>query len=140
MTGSFDHGVSWKSRLLRLQVKDAPSAEVWKPNDALEMTLIQGCGVERSPVEPHDIVAAVLGRSRQSRSRRRGPVPSARGGRAGRARRRRPTASARRLPPATPLLAVAGPAARPASARSIWSKIGPLRVCSTMRATASSVR
>ncbi len=27
-TGSFDQGVSWKSRLLRLQLNDAPSAEV----------------------------------------------------------------------------------------------------------------
>jgi len=45
VTGSFDHGVNWKSRLLRLQLNDAPPADVWKPKSRLEITLIQGCGV-----------------------------------------------------------------------------------------------
>ena len=44
-TGSFDHGVSWFSRLFSAQVKPPPSAETWKPKSGLAMTLIHGAGV-----------------------------------------------------------------------------------------------
>ena len=85
--GSFDHGVSWKSRLLRLQVKEAPSAELWKPNEALAITLIQGCGVRALAGEPDHIVAAAVGEAAKAvpegearRRRRHRDVAAIRGG------------------------------------------------------------
>src|SRR6186713_1272903 len=45
VTGSLLHGVSAFSRLLRDQVNPAPSADTWKPNWRLAMTLIHGAGV-----------------------------------------------------------------------------------------------
>ncbi len=45
LTGSFDHGVSWFSRAFIDQVLPEPSAETWKPNWGLAITLIQGAGV-----------------------------------------------------------------------------------------------
>src|SRR2546426_10442542 len=47
-TGSFDHGVSWFSRLLADQVYPEPDSETWKPNAGFEITLIQGAGVVSS--------------------------------------------------------------------------------------------
>ena len=66
----------------------------------LEMTLIQGCGVAWPGGEPHHIVAAVLGRNRQSRSTI-SPSPSARRAATGRsgAAGGRWTASRRLVPP-----------------------------------------
>ena len=45
VTGSFDHGVSWFSRLFRDHVYPLPSAATWNPNVGLAMTLIHGAGV-----------------------------------------------------------------------------------------------
>src|SRR5208282_6893942 len=45
VTGSFDHGVSWFSRLFSAHVNPPPSAATWKPNPGLAMTLIHGAGV-----------------------------------------------------------------------------------------------
>src|SRR3954468_13740732 len=49
VTGSFDHGVSAFSRLLRAHVKPAPSAETLNPKSGFAMTLIHGAGVVWPP-------------------------------------------------------------------------------------------
>src|SRR5215831_7732227 len=46
LTGSFDQGVSWFSRLLSAHVYPAPDSETWKPSRSFAITLIHGAGVQ----------------------------------------------------------------------------------------------
>src|SRR5258706_5305437 len=46
-TGSFDHEVSWFSRLLIDHVYPEPDSETWKPKLGFAITLIHGAGVRR---------------------------------------------------------------------------------------------
>ena len=46
LTGSFDHGVSWFSRLLPAHVYPAPDSDTWNPNEELAITFSQGAGVD----------------------------------------------------------------------------------------------
>ena len=46
LTGSFDQGVNWFSRLLPLQVQPLPDSETIKPNSALATTFTHGVGVQ----------------------------------------------------------------------------------------------
>src|SRR3972149_10981733 len=47
LTGSFDQGVSWFSRLLTDHVYPEPDSETSKPNPGFAITLIHGAGVHR---------------------------------------------------------------------------------------------
>jgi hypothetical protein len=42
---SFDHGVSWFSRLLPAHVNPEPDSETWNPKPRFATTLIHGAGV-----------------------------------------------------------------------------------------------
>src|SRR6266511_5474730 len=73
LTGSFDQGVSWFSRLLTDHVYPAPDSETWKPKSEFAITLIHGAGVHRpSP--------RIVTYSRPSASKPPNPLKSSRVG------------------------------------------------------------
>src|SRR5712691_126406 len=75
LTGSFDQGVSWFSRLLTDHVYPAPDSETWKPKPEFAITLIHGAGVHRpSPT--------IVTYSRPSAAKPPKPLKSSRVGRA----------------------------------------------------------
>src|SRR2546430_15542540 len=92
LTGSFDQGVSWFSRLLTDHVYPEPDSETWKPKVGLAITLIQGAGVCRS-------ASRTVTYSRPSAAKPPRPLKNSRAGR-GRARGADGLAPGRRRGPA----------------------------------------
>src|SRR6202043_3847327 len=101
LTGSFDQGVSWFSRLLTAQVYPAPDSETWKPKPGFAMTLIQGAGVHcpsPSTATYSRPSASKPPRPFQSSSSRRGGAGASGGAAAGRRARGRGPPSVRSRP------------------------------------------
>src|SRR6266850_4885307 len=76
LTGSFDHGVSWFSRLLSDHVYPEPDSETWKPKEGFAITLIQGAGV-------HCPSPRIVTYSRPSAAKPPRPLKNSRSGRGG---------------------------------------------------------
>src|SRR5258705_12933214 len=105
LTGSFDHAVSWFSRLLTDHVYPEPDSETWNPKPGLAITLIHGDGVH--PPSPRTVTYSLASSAKppspleNSRSGRPGARASGPGGRAAARRGRASGAAAGRGPRAT---------------------------------------